>query len=106
MNGAQLANPAHLTATDTVISTLARPVVLPLGDVARTAPCLLCGEAIGGELADQVVVWPVRQPPCNCGRVIVVAFLVHARHELPGAADIADVTRAVLVAAHGQEGDL
>lgn len=52
-------------------------VVLPPGTPHRTAPCLVCGQAIGGDLAVPAQLIPTQATPCSCGRVMVVAYWAH-----------------------------
>lgn len=92
--------PAVLNGGDVLITSLSCPVLIPPGNRARAVPCLFCGEAIGAEPADQVVLWPVSMAPCACGRSEVTAFLVHARHPLPEPGEVTRLARERLRSHH------
>lgn len=99
----QLARPVTLAAGEVLVTNLVAPVVLPLGHHARAAPCLICGQPIGWHPADQVCLWPVDGDACTCGRVDVVAFLVHAGHQLPGVRKLTRLAHDRLAAGHPGE---
>jgi hypothetical protein len=69
--------PAGLGPGDVLITQLAEPVTLPAGSPGRGLPCLGCGLAIGGGLADAVMFLPASAPGCDCGNISAAAWWAH-----------------------------
>lgn len=101
MKARALVDPIWATPGDVLVTTLQRPVILPPGSQAAALACLICGDALESCAVDQVTLWPVAAPVCGCGRVGVVAFLVHASCPLPGYGELIELARAQLWGHHG-----
>lgn len=92
--------PAVMSGGDVLVTSLSCPVLIPPANRARAVPCLLCGEAIGAAPADQYVLWPVSANPCECGRSLVTAFLVHAAHPFPDVGEVIRLARERIMSHH------
>lgn len=103
MNPDQIARPIELAAGDVLTTSLATAVRFPSGHHSRGVSCLICGQALGSFPVDQVCLWPADGQGCSCGRVDVVAFLVHAHHELPPVGRLVRLVRARLATEHPAE---
>lgn len=72
------------------------PVILPPGTPARTASCLVCGQAAGSFSMVAVTLIPTSTGPCDCGRVSCWAFWAHAGCDVSDPDTLVTIAAAVL----------